>query len=185
MFQIFTITTPIFFSGLLLIFVLKKNLFNSFDYPLDGFKKIRGKRIFGKSKTIKGFLIHLIGCTLITFTFHNLLLTFPNTFIHQLFSENPIVLGFIYSVGFTLGELMNSFVKRQLNVPPGKGVNNQIYSFQNVIDLADGIIGIILLLLLFVKVDFSDVILAGLMGILLHYLTDLLMQKLELKKKLQ
>ena len=74
-----------------------------------------GRRIFGKSKTIKGFisgvLFGTIGGILIALVYP--ISYFPN--------ENAQMIGsFLLSLGTMCGDLMGSFIKRRINVQEGK-----------------------------------------------------------------
>jgi CDP-2,3-bis-(O-geranylgeranyl)-sn-glycerol synthase len=75
--------------------------------PLDfGKKFIDGKRVFGKNKTIRGFLIGLacgIGVGL----------------LESAVFEFPYVFGLVVSSGALLGDLAGAFLKRRLDIAPG------------------------------------------------------------------
>lgn len=71
--------------------------------PIDlGCNFLDGRRVFGKNKTIRGLISGLIAGTLTGLI------------------QNAPVTGFILSLGALLGDLMGSFIKRRLDMPPGK-----------------------------------------------------------------
>lgn len=178
--KILTLVMPLLLSGLSLIVVLKLRLLTQLDISLDGNKKFHNKRIFGDSKTIKGVFVHIF---IATFVCELLYIVYANgfhQFIHPLFGNQPIFIGLIYSVFYCLGELVNSFIKRQINISPG-GVSASGY-IQNFFDLADGIIVVTVVLIIFTQVTFYEGILAAILGIFLHFATDFLMKGLGLKK---
>ena len=74
--------------------------------PLDFGRKLKGKRIFGNNKTIRGTLSSLAVGIIIG------LIEYP--FFHYLL---PIAI--LLTVGANLGDLLGSFVKRQLNFKSG------------------------------------------------------------------
>ncbi|MDI6734238.1 MAG: CDP-archaeol synthase [Patescibacteria group bacterium] len=69
--------------------------------PMDFGFKIKGKRFFGDNKTICGCLITLISASLIGLI------------------QNQLFLGFIMGLSVIVGTLLNSFLKRRLNIIDG------------------------------------------------------------------
>ena len=172
---------PILLPGLLLIISLKIKLFSFLDIPIDFGATLHGKRIFGQNKRLKAILLMvsfsiLVSCLLYLGYWNGFSL-----YINQIFSENPIRIGILYSFSYTLGELINSFVKRRMNILPGNTVSSQFKNTQTFFDLSDGIILTILSLIIFTSVSVTEAVLAGAIGILLHYCTDMWMKKLRLK----
>ncbi len=76
------------------------------DKPLDFGKKIRGKRIFGNNKTIKGTLSSLIVGVIVG------IIEYP--FFHYML---PIAI--LLTIGANVGDLAGSFIKRRLNLKHG------------------------------------------------------------------
>jgi len=78
--------------------------------PMDfGKKFIDGKPLFGAHKTFRGFFSGLFIGTLIGIVQSSL----------PIFQPPQIFLGFILSLGALTGDLVHSFIKRRLNLPPG------------------------------------------------------------------
>ena len=82
--------------------IAKRLLGSRLAWPLDGGKCfIDGRALFGKSKTIRGvissILVTSIGAALIGYT---------------------IQIGILFSVVSLSGDLVSSFIKRRLNLPP-------------------------------------------------------------------
>jgi len=76
--------------------------------PIDaGRTFLNGKPLFGSHKTLRGFFAGLLTGTLVGYLQH--LLT----------QETPIILGFLLSLGALVGDLIESFIKRRLNLSPG------------------------------------------------------------------
>lgn len=91
--------------------------------PLDfGRKFIDGRPIFGKNKTIRGFLAGLTIGTLIGFVESSVL-------------GCPIFLGFLLSLGALCGDLSGAFLKRRIGLAPG--------DLLPVVDQVDFVIGAI------------------------------------------
>lgn len=101
--------------------------------PMDfGRNFIDGKPLFGSHKTFRGFFSGLLIGTLVGIAQSNVNV--------PIFETPPILLGFVLSLGGLTGDLIHSFVKRRLNLPPGA-------SFP-VADQMDFVIGALLFSLL-------------------------------------
>jgi CDP-2,3-bis-(O-geranylgeranyl)-sn-glycerol synthase len=91
--------------------------------PLDfGRKSIDGRPIFGKNKTIRGFLAGLTIGTLIGF-------------VESSVFGYPIFLGFLLSLGALCGDLSGAFLKRRIGLAPG--------DLLPVVDQVDFVVGAI------------------------------------------
>ncbi len=93
-----------------------------FAVPVGGGHTLLGKRIFGDNKTPRGFVV-MVPATALAFAFiHELLAAVDGSWVEGLWpltGRQYLALGALAGFGFMLGELPNSFVKRQLGVPPG------------------------------------------------------------------
>ena len=100
-----------------------------FAVPLDGARTFRGRRIFGDNKTARGFLV-MVPATGAAFWLLARLIETRGPLAHGLW---PLTLagywwlGVAAGFGFMLGELPNSFLKRQLGIPPGEASHIEIY----------------------------------------------------------
>jgi len=96
--------------------IIFQNSLPGLAMPLDGGKKIRGKRIFGDHKTVRGMVCGFAFGILIAYvqSFH----PFPG--IEIIDYHQWLLLGFVQSVGALGGDLLKSFFKRQMNVAPGQ-----------------------------------------------------------------
>lgn len=180
--QILSIIAPLLFAGLGLVAALKMNVLKSLDKPLDHGLKIKGVRIFGDNKTYRGVLI-LTALSIICVTFLNAARSTGNEYVHPLFSYPPLTIGILYAMAYTLGELINSFIKRQLHIRPGV-INQKQRRIQVFFDLSDGIILVAISLILFTTVPTAQIILAACIGVGVHHLIDMLMLRLELKQEI-
>jgi len=99
--------------------------------PLDfGKKFIDGKPIFGKNKTIRGFLVGLtcgVSVGLLESAVFNL----------------PYIFGLVVSLGALLGDLAGAFLKRRLDIAPG--------NLLPLVDQVDFVIGALVFSFLFCK----------------------------------
>jgi hypothetical protein len=175
--QSFSLVLPILIAGLVLILVLRKNLLPKLDEPIDFGAKIQGKRIFGDNKTWRGIIIYIgmsiAACIVLWSVSHR----FSNL-INVVFSLNPLYIGSAIALSYILGELINSFVKRRLNIDPGalSGARAQL-----LLDHVDGMITVSLVLVFGFGVQPVSIVVAVVMGILLHSLTNGLMKRYGLK----
>jgi CDP-2,3-bis-(O-geranylgeranyl)-sn-glycerol synthase len=86
---------------------------------IDAGKKLPdGRPIFGSHKTVRGFLSGLIAGTL-TGTIQSVILNYNLLPSFSLPFEFNVLLGFMISLGAITGDLIHSFIKRRLNIPPG------------------------------------------------------------------
>ncbi len=76
---------------------------------LDLGKKLSGKPILGKHKTIRGTVTGLTGGFIVAF-------------IESIFLTNFLIVGIALSFGAIFGDLLGSFIKRQLNLKEGTNV---------------------------------------------------------------
>jgi CDP-diglyceride synthetase len=134
-------------AGLLHSAWLRASLSRRFAVPLDGGRTFRGRRLFGENKTLRGFVVMVPAAAL---AFLGLVLLLSAAFgelppgLWRLSLVEYAALGAWAGFGFMLGELPNSFVKRQLNVAPGeapRGRTAAAVSF--VVDRLDSIVGML------------------------------------------
>ena len=182
--QIIFIIFPILIGGILFIFSLKKDYFSFLNRPIDFGYKIFGKRLFGDNKTFRGVLLMPLYVALVVFLLGRLLGGF-NFNINNLvfdYGQQGVFFGLFYGLAYSLGELPNSFIKRQLDINPGGQPEKQIQKrIFIIIDDTDSLFACSLVLLLLYRIDFSFIIGAFLLGVVLHFLTDILMKKNGLK----
>ena len=179
--KIISLTIPLLVSGILLILVIKLSLFEILNIPLDREKFINDQRFLGNNKTVRGVTVHIfvaiVICSILFIGYNNGF----SRFIHSVFNLNPMIIGLVYSLCYTLGELTNSAIKRQLRIAPGRLSGSKYKNLQYFFDLSDGIILVALALIIFTSVTILEGLLAASIGILFHYLTDIFMKKLGLK----
>jgi CDP-2,3-bis-(O-geranylgeranyl)-sn-glycerol synthase len=83
--------------------------------PIDlGIKFFDGRRVLGKSKTIRGFILGVL-CGVVVGVAQGFIGT-------QVLMANRIALAFLLSAGAMTGDLVGSFLKRRLNIPAGGAV---------------------------------------------------------------
>jgi hypothetical protein len=91
--------------------------------PLDGGLRVRGRRVFGENKTVRGFVVMIPAAALSFWGLSVVLFAATPTLANGLWpisAREYGALGAWAGLGFMLGELPNSFIKRQLDVAPGR-----------------------------------------------------------------
>jgi CDP-2,3-bis-(O-geranylgeranyl)-sn-glycerol synthase len=125
-----------------------------FAYPLDGGRTWRGRRVFGDNKTARGF-VFMVPAVAVSFATLRAFAALTGTAdgLWRLSPAEYLAAGFLAGLGFMAGELPNSFVKRQLGIPPGArpaGRFAAVCSF--LADRLDSVVGMLAVLSLAVQV---------------------------------
>lgn len=166
---------------------LRSRASQRFAVPLDGGKTLRDRRIFGDNKTLKGFVVMVPAVGMAFWILASGLEVFWPGAGSRLWPLSPggyFLLGCWTGLGFMLGELPNSFVKRQLDIAPGMppaSALGRIICF--VIDQTDSVLGALLALALFVKVPWPTWIAILLLGPFVHWLFNVLLVLLRVKTR--
>ena len=87
------------------------------NYPVDFNRLIKGKPIFGKNKTFRGFFFGMIVSTLIAYLQY--IIPYKPQIIYLDYSVWPII-GILMGFGALFGDLIESFIKRRLSLSPGR-----------------------------------------------------------------
>jgi CDP-2,3-bis-(O-geranylgeranyl)-sn-glycerol synthase len=97
-------------------------LLPSLNFPVDRGKTLNNKRLFGKSKTVRGFIVGIGGAIIVSLLQYLL-------YKNNLFSEyslieytftNSLIMGFLLGAGALTGDLIKSFIKRRIGIKSGK-----------------------------------------------------------------
>lgn len=182
---------PIILSGVLNMVYIKLPLTNFLKRPIDGGIVLKdNKRLFGSNKTWKGFIgmIVLTSFWMIFFT----LLYYNYKWAKEISlipygTFNPIWIcsfyGALWGFGYVLFELPNSFIKRRIDIQPGKNakrIKGIIFTF---IDQADSVIGCIFFMLFFYKPDILILVFLFIIGVGIHYIINVLLYLIGLKNQ--
>jgi CDP-archaeol synthase len=142
---------PVILGGLTHVLVIRAGLFARLARPLDGGLTVRGRRLLGDNKTARGALVMIAATTG---------WTAAQWLLHRCgavpWSWHPIDLtrvpvwqvGPLMGAGYILGELPNSFVKRQLDIAPGAPARGGLALLFWAVDQLDSLAGVIALLCL-------------------------------------
>ena len=138
--------------------------------PIDGGRIFwDGKPIFGAHKTFRGFLMGLSIGTLV-----GVLQSMVGEFFSTPLFQYPLLLGFTISLGALLGDLLESFVKRRLNLSPGAPFP--------IFDQLDFVVGALLFSLFVSPPSLTTVLLIIIVTPPIHLLTNFIAYRLGVKK---
>lgn len=186
-FILFLLFLPVILGGILNMIFVKIPFLNFLKKPMDFSKKAKdGKRIFGDNKTWKGFLGMILGTILSALLMSFLGSQFP--FLQEKsiisFEQRQFFLeGFLLGLGYALAELPNSFIKRRINIAPGKNISGLKGLFFGFIDQVDSVIGSSLALMLILPLSWSDFLILIFMGAGIHYMINIGLYLVGLKKQ--
>ena len=137
------------------------------EFPLDFKIKIKNKRILGEHKTIRGLISGIIGGILVAFI-QNYLTKFEFfTNLSIINYDSWILIGFLMGFGAIFGDAIESFIKRQLNIKPGKALV--------LWDQIDFIIGAILFISIIEKINIliilTTIIISPLLTVIINHIS--------------
>jgi hypothetical protein len=143
---------------------------NRLRKPLDFGLTFRNRRVFGENKTWRGLVVNVVFCTLGTMAQAALQARgrIPPWLPLLDYTRYGMASGVLIGLGMTLGELPNSFLKRQLEISPGKkkgGVLGAAFFLFDQVDLA---VGIWVFLLFLVRPPLILVLWSLLLTLVLH-----------------
>jgi hypothetical protein len=179
--QSLSLLLPITFSGLALILCMRKGWLKFLDSPLDGGLTLRGEPLIGRSKSVRSLVIYLVIATTTTLCLN--LMVQNSNLISSVYLNNPLVLGPSITLAYLAGEILNSFVKRRLGIATsGQASSKMSLWIQGAFDNVDGILASGFVFLYF-QVPTLVLLTSGVLAVLIHLSTDLLMRRLKLKRK--
>lgn len=90
-----------------------------FEHPLDNHLSIRGRRIFGANKTVRGLVAGVLASTLVFWIETLFAESLAPYALLDYATAHPLVFGPLFGAGALLGDAAKSFAKRQADIPPG------------------------------------------------------------------
>jgi CDP-2,3-bis-(O-geranylgeranyl)-sn-glycerol synthase len=146
------------------------------NYPIDFKLRFRNKPLFGKNKTWRGLIVGIITATIFTLIQTLLYKFIPSWYLFEYTYTNFYIIGILLGAGALVGDFVESFFKRQLNIKPGKS--------WPVFDQLDWIFGAIIFLLFYQPLNTWIIIAAIIIYGLLHPLTNIIGYLLKFKKNI-
>ncbi len=153
--------------------VLALKLFPSLARPLDGGATFRGRRLFGDNKTWRGAIVMTLGPLLAMVALWQIP-GFPEHLPSDAEDAGPWLCGLLVGLGVVVGELPNSFLKRQLDVAPGTQRGGAMGLLLTTLDQGDLVIGIWFCLLPVVVIDPLVALLAFVLVSVVHLLVNVI-----------
>lgn len=161
------------------------------NVPMDKGKVLSdGKRLLGDNKTWKGFfgMITLTSFWFVVvsiftrnFIWVQKIALLPYSTYNTPFTE--LMYGAIWGLGYVLAELPNSFIKRRLNISPGKNAKGFLGKLFIFVDQSDSVVGCLLFMLFFYIPTIIDILLIFVIATILHYIINILLFLIKLKKQ--
>ena len=157
-----------------------------FAIPLDGGRTFRGRRIFGDNKTLRGLIV-MVPATAVAFVVVAQIAGHGRPELVGLWPLSPLgyaLLGAWAGLGFMLGELPNSFVKRQLDIAPGDRTRRGAAAiWQFVFDRIDSGLGMLCALSIAVPTPWVTWALVLLIGWAVHWSFSVVLFLLRVKPR--
>lgn len=183
---------PVIFAGITNMFYTKTKFYRNHCSPIDGGMKFYdGRQIFGNNKTWTGFWGMVFFGAIFQLLWGAVCFAIkPLENINELynnFSNNPafnLASGAILGFAYVLFELPNSFIKRRLNITPGKIAGGIKGVFFFIIDQIDSLIGVVMTLNFFSKMSFVKYWLYIFLGALTHVIVNLILYALKIRKNI-
>lgn len=182
---------PTILAGVMVMLWCKLPIMKFAAHPIDfGKNFFDGRRIFGENKTWKGFvgyiIFHVFFSILWGFCCTNETLSNLNFFYqsHDNNITNNIVIGVFLGLGYALFELPNSFLKRRLDITPGKTLNGFGKVFFIFFDQADSIFGVALVVWMFYPLGLPLYLLYVFVGAATHLLINMMLYFMKLRKNM-
>ena len=178
-------------AGIINSIFCKTKLLNKLKVPMDFNKKfIDGKRIFGDNKTWKGFIGYIILNTLFAVLFGYIWKITKLEHLNYFYINHintityNLLIGFLLGLFYALFELPNSFLKRRLDIKPGKTLKGSKKILFIILDQADSIFGIALVVWMFYPIGVKIYLLFILLGTITHLLINMILYFLHIRKNM-
>jgi hypothetical protein len=173
--QAFYLHAPLFVAAAAAALVLKRDLLRALKRPIDGGVTVRGRRLFGDTKTWRVAVASIAGATLGVCAQRWLLGGRLDAYALVDYARtSPLAVGAAIGGGAMLGELPNSFVKRQLGIPPSGTARGPIAGLFYVWDQVDFLTATWPLCYLFARPTWRHIVVSFALALILHPLLALL-----------
>ena len=183
---------PVVIAGAANMLFTKTRLYRNVCAPIDGGKCCSdGKRIFGDNKTWAGFF-GMIATNCLAQILWGLLSQISAPLgnaneMYRYFSNTLLfnaVAGALFGFVYVLFELPNSFLKRRLDIQPGKTAQGGKGALFFVIDQIDSLLGVMLLLVLLAGITPVQYFQYILLGAVTHLALNAVLYTLKIRRNL-
>lgn len=182
--QAIAIITPAVVGGIIHSLVIKKDVFPGLRLALDAKLLWRGRRVFGDNKTIRGAAVMILSTSVATLGLSWAAKPgfFPDLPVRA-GTLQTLIFGAIIGIGYILGELPNSFFKRQMNIAPGSRPKGQAGLWWYIADQADSVIGVCLAIWFVYRLPWTTIITVLVIGTVVHIVFDQALYALGIKTR--
>lgn len=182
---------PTILAGIFNMIWCKLDVLRFTKVPVDGGRNFTdGRRIFGDNKTWKG-IIGYVGLNLIFAVAWGEVCRAAGlenwNFFYVEHVNSPaynVLVGILLGLAYSLFELPNSFLKRRLDITPGKTVSGVRKFFFVFLDQADSVFGCALVVWLFYDLGIGRYLLFVLVGAGTHILLNMMLYFMKLRKNM-
>ncbi len=140
--QLLWLAAPILLTGTVHLVVIKRDWLPALRrIALDGGARFRGRRVFGDNKTLRGAVVMIGGSALCSVLLARLTSDWASPI--EFAAVHPAAWGALVGTGYIVGELPNSFVKRQIGIAPGamdSGLRGRLFW---IVDQLDSLVGVL------------------------------------------
>lgn len=181
----------VIFAGVLNMVFCKTKVYKALRSPIDGGKKLKdGNYIFGENKTWIGFFSMIVFGILSQVIWGLVCKSdalIGRNYVYSNISNtviNNILIGALFGFMYVICELPNSFVKRRINIKPGKtdsGLKGKIFF---IVDQIDSLIGISLALSFLYPMPVYQFFLYILLGGITHITVNLILYYTKIRKNI-
>lgn len=182
--RVFLAMVPVVMAGVLQAIAIRFNPLPQLASPLDFGVRLRGEPLLGANKTIRGVLVMVLGSTLFTWAFRGLLTTerLPQGWPSLADPGSALFVGMLMGLGYSLGELPNSFIKRRLRIAPGARPNDGSQILFYLADQLDSVIGVVLVMEIVFALPLNTLLSLFVVGALVHIAFDRLLYAFGVKR---
>jgi len=184
--QALWLALPVLVAGIVQILVIKAGWLHSLAAcPIDGGLCLRGRRLFGANKTLRGAVIMPLVSALAS-ALQARAAPGAMEWLHvaSFQMNHPVAWGLLLGSGYVLGELPNSFMKRQLDIAPGAAAKDRTALLFWLADQWDSVVGIFLVLGFVWVPGLRFMVMVFALALVLHTLAAALMVALGLKERI-
>jgi hypothetical protein len=173
---------PVLLGGVSNMVFVKMPVLDRLKRPIDAGRCARdGRRMLGDNKTWKG-LVGMVGLSALwSALIDGAILQFDWPVAAAPF--HPALLGALFGLAYSLAELPNSFVKRRLDIAPGKNGAGWLGRAFILVDQADSVLGCLVIALVFMPIQWVEAVAVVVLCGGLHLVVNGLLFRLKLKSQ--
>lgn len=182
---------PLILGGICNMLFTKSKLYKENNLPIDNYKMCKdGNRLLGDNKTWIGFYSMIVFCIICQVIWGIICKFCGITNLNEWYSLIPntllfnVYIGFLIGLSYVLFELPNSFIKRRLNISPGKTGKGLKGCLFFIIDQIDSLLGVFLVLVFFAKIGWLDYLRYLLLGFITHIAVNWILYSLRVRRNI-